>query len=188
MPFYLTYPTRWGYIIVHAAEGWQTLSSGSVPIMISGAVTSIICRKNEMPQTVPESPQVSELTAKPILLIADDEEIIRARLTDMGVMLGFKVYPARDGAEALQIFQQMSPDIAILDIYMPRMNGLAVMQRIKESKPDCPVILITGFLHFEQLVYKNKIKPDGFISKPFNLNTVVNALLKLVLNKGIKLS
>ena len=43
-------------------------------------------------------------------------------------------------------------------------------------------------MHFEQLVQKNLIKPDGFISKPFNLNTVINALLKLVLNKGIKLA
>jgi YesN/AraC family two-component response regulator len=141
-----------------------------------------------IPQTPPEAPQVSEKTTKPILLIADDEEIIRARLADMGVMLGFKAYPAKDGVEALRIFQQMNPDIVILDIYMPRMNGLAVMQRIKEARPDCPVILITGFMHFEQLVHKNQIKPDGFISKPFNLNTVINALLKLVLNKGIKLS
>jgi YesN/AraC family two-component response regulator len=141
-----------------------------------------------MQQIEAELPQVTEANTKPILLIADDEEIIRARLADMGVMLGFQSYAAKDGAEALRIFQQTNPDIAILDIYMPRMNGLAVMQRIKELKPDCPVILITGFMHFEQLVHKNQVKPDGFISKPFNLNTVINALLKLVLNKGIKLS
>jgi CheY-like chemotaxis protein len=157
--------------------------SGTASLQIVESV-----QEKGMPPPEPESPQASEQTPKPILLIADDEEIIRARLADMGAMLGFNACAARDGAEALQIFQQMNPDIVILDIYMPRMNGLTVMQKIKETKPDCPVILITGFMHFEQLVHKNHIKPDGFISKPFNLNTVIVALLKLVLNKGIKLS
>ena len=133
------------------------------------------------------TPQTQEQKQKPMLLIADDEEIIRARLQDMGTMLGFRVQTAKDGVEAWQFFQDLHPDIVVLDIYMPHMNGLAVMQRIKDSQPDCPVILITGFMHFEQLVQKNQIKPDGFISKPFNLNTVINALLKLVLNRGLKL-
>jgi YesN/AraC family two-component response regulator len=142
-----------------------------------------------MPQSASAPPSTSEPEAKqkPILLIADDEEIIRTRLKEMGLMLGFQAHAAKDGVEALQLYRDLHPDIVILDIYMPRMNGLAVMQRIKETQPDCPVILITGFMHFEQLVQKNQLKPDGFISKPFNLNTVINSLLKLVLNRGLKL-
>lgn len=140
-----------------------------------------------MVQMASMPPTNEEQSPKPVLLIADDEEIIRARLKDMATMLGFQAHTAKDGVEAMQFFNQLHPDIVILDIYMPRMNGLAVMQRIKETSPDCPVILITGFMHFEQLVQKNQIKPDGFISKPFNLNTVINALLKLVLNRGLKL-
>jgi YesN/AraC family two-component response regulator len=121
---------------------------------------------------------------KPILLIADDEEIIRVRLKEMSIMLGFEAYTAKDGAEAWELFLKHRPDVVILDIYMPRMNGLLVMQKIKETIATCPVILITGFMHFEQLVQKNEIKPDGFITKPFNLNTVINALLKLVVNNS----
>ncbi len=124
---------------------------------------------------------------KPVLLIADDEEIIRNRLQEMSSMLGFQVHAAKDGAEAWELYKQNKPDIAILDIYMPHMNGLAVLQKIKETNPLCPVILITGFMHFEQLVKNSQIKPDGFITKPFNLNTIINALLKLVLDKGLRL-
>jgi YesN/AraC family two-component response regulator len=130
-----------------------------------------------------EEPQTQELASKPVLLVADDEEIIRNRLRDMGLMLGFQSYAAGDGVEAMELFTEINPDIVILDIYMPRMNGLTVMQRIKETRPECPVILITGFMHFEQLVKKSQIKPDGFITKPFNLNAVINSLLKLVLNR-----
>lgn len=122
-----------------------------------------------------------------VLLIADDEEIIRNRLLEMSKLLGFKAFAACDGVEAWELYQQTRPNIVILDIYMPRMNGLAVMQKIKEVNPNCPVILITGFMHFEQLVQKSKIKPDGFITKPFTMNTVINAILKLVVDAGAQL-
>jgi two-component system response regulator HydG len=134
-----------------------------------------------------EAPAEAKERKSSVLLIADDEEIIRNRLLEMSKMLGFKAYAAGDGVEAWDLYQQTRPNIVILDIYMPRMNGLAVMQKIKEVNPNCPVILITGFMHFEQLVQKSKIKPDGFITKPFTMNTVINAILKLVLDVNVKL-
>ncbi|RJP76611.1 MAG: response regulator [Candidatus Zixiibacteriota bacterium] len=123
---------------------------------------------------------------RPLLLVADDEEIIRTRLQEMSAMLGFEVRTAKDGGEAWEQFQAQRPDIVILDIYMPKINGLQLMQKIKNTEPTCPVILITGFMHFEQLVKSQPIKPDGFITKPFNINTIINALLKLVLDCGQK--
>ncbi len=134
-----------------------------------------------------EAPAEAKERKSSVLLIADDEEIIRNRLIEMSKLLGFKAYAACDGVEAWELYQQTKPNIVILDIYMPRMNGLAVMQKIKEVHPNCPVILITGFMHFEQLVQKSKIKPDGFITKPFTMNTVINAILKLVLDANVKI-
>lgn len=114
------------------------------------------------------------------LLIADDEDIIRSRLKDLGEKLGFKVYAAKDGMEGWETFKEIQPDLVVLDIYMPRMNGLLLMHKIKESCPECPVILITGFLHYEQLIQKDRIKPDGFIIKPFHLEKIANLMLELV--------
>jgi YesN/AraC family two-component response regulator len=114
------------------------------------------------------------------VLIADDEEIIRNRLMELGEKLGFEVYTAQDGVEGWDVFRETNPDLAILDIYMPRMNGLLLMHKVKELAPEVPVILITGFLHYEQLIQKDRIKPDGFIIKPFHLEKIANLMLELV--------
>lgn len=114
------------------------------------------------------------------LLVADDEEIIRGRLQQLGEKLGFQVLAATDGLEAWEAYKKEAPDLVVLDIYMPRMNGLQVLHNIKETTPDCPVILITGFLQYEQLIQKDRVKPDGFIIKPFHLEKIANLMLELV--------
>ena len=114
------------------------------------------------------------------LLVVDDEEIIRERLKDLGEKLGLDVHTANDGVDGWEAFREVQPDLAILDIYMPRMNGLLLMHKIKEMQPDCPVILITGFLHYEQLIQKDRIKPEGFIIKPFHMEKIANLILELV--------
>lgn len=114
------------------------------------------------------------------LLVVDDEDIIRKRLRELGEKLGFTVHTANDGAEGWDKYKEVQPDLAILDIYMPRMNGLLLMHKIKEINPECPVILITGFLHYEQLIQRDRIKPEGFIIKPFHLEKIANLILELV--------
>ena len=122
------------------------------------------------------------------LLVADDEDIIRNRLKDVGEKLGFKVFTAKDGKEGWEIFKTVHPNLAVLDIYMPAMNGLLLMHKIKEHSPDCPVILITGFLHYEQLIQKDRIKPDGFIIKPFHLEKIANMIIELLSSKPAELT
>ncbi|TKJ42528.1 hypothetical protein CEE37_02240 [candidate division LCP-89 bacterium B3_LCP] len=113
------------------------------------------------------------------LLVVDDEDIIRNRLKELGERLGFLVHVARDGQDGWETFKREKPDLAIVDIYMPKMNGLLLMHKIKENSPTCPVILITGFLHYEQLIQKDRIKPEGFIIKPFHLEKIANLILEL---------
>lgn len=127
-------------------------------------------------------PAVENNDKKMTLLVVDDEEIIRERLKDLGEKLGLEVHTANDGVDGWDTFREAQPDLAILDIYMPRMNGLLLMHKIKEVQPDCPVILITGFLHYEQLIQKDRIKPEGFIIKPFHMEKIANLILELVEN------
>ncbi len=127
-----------------------------------------------------KEPEMDKMEEARTLLIVDDEEIIRNRLKELGEKLGFTVYTAADGMEGWEMFRQVLPDLAILDIYMPKMNGLLLMHKIKENFPECAVILITGFLHYEQLIQKDRIKPDGFIIKPFHLEKIANLILDLV--------
>ncbi|PIY97056.1 MAG: hypothetical protein COY66_01475 [Candidatus Kerfeldbacteria bacterium CG_4_10_14_0_8_um_filter_42_10] len=117
------------------------------------------------------------------LLVADDEEIIRQRLVELGGKMNFAVTAASDGDEAWKLFQKDPPDLVVLDIYMPRINGLTVLHHIKGIRPDCPVILITGFLQYEQLIQRDKVKPDGFIIKPFHSEKLANLMADLVRRK-----
>lgn len=119
------------------------------------------------------------------ILVADDEPIIREHLKKIGEMLGFKVHTAADGSDAWESYKMLFPDLVVLDIYMPKMNGLTVMNKIKEKDDSCPVLLITGYSHYKQLVQNNQIKPDGFVAKPFSVQTIVNEILKLIQKKGI---
>jgi len=119
-------------------------------------------------------------TARPRILVADDEPVIRQRLQELGENLGFQTQAARDGMEAWEMYQDGRPDLAILDIYMPRMNGLTVLARIKESDPEVPVIIITGFMHYEQLIMSGGgIRPDGCIIKPMNSTQTAQLILNL---------
>ena len=114
------------------------------------------------------------------LLIVDDNQQIRHWLSMLGEKLGLDVAKARDGEHALKVFKEFKPDAVILDIYMPRMNGILAMHKIKEMDPDCPVILITGYGHYQQLIQSNKVQPDGFILKPFRIQVIADRVLKLL--------
>jgi CheY-like chemotaxis protein len=127
-----------------------------------------------------EANPVSNLCSSRKLLIVDDEQQIRMMLKDLGERLGMEVDVAIDGEMGLEAFQQFKPDIVILDIYMPRMNGLMAMAQIKQMDPDCPVILITGYNHYKALMESRKTIPDGFILKPFQVRTIAKQMILLL--------
>jgi len=120
---------------------------------------------------------LGQLKAK--LLVVDDESSIRRHLQTLAESLGFEVCAASDGVEGWQAFLTERPDLVILDIYMPRMNGLALLSKIKADAPECPVVLITGFLNYEQLIKAGGDKPDGCIIKPLNLKKTGDLLVRL---------
>jgi two-component system response regulator HydG len=120
------------------------------------------------------------------VLVVDDEPNIRMRLKELSEKLGYQVQTAADGVEGLECFKGFQPDLVVLDIYMPRMNGLAVLAKIKEISPACPVILITGFLHYEQLIQiNNSIRPDGCIIKPLNCAGTADLMQRLIQKRSV---
>ena len=114
------------------------------------------------------------------ILIADDEEQIVSTLGELSRRLGLEVGSAYDGNMALQEYQNIKPDIVVLDICMPGMNGLAVLAKIRAIDPDCPVILISGYQHYKHIMDSRKIVPDGFIMKPFRIKTIAQQILGLL--------
>lgn len=115
------------------------------------------------------------------VLIADDEPQIREILSIYFKKEGFKVIEAADGAEALVQVQAGKPDIILLDIMMPVLDGLEVCKQVRKIS-DIPIIMITAKDSDDDRILGLEIGADDYISKPFNTREVV-ARVKAVLRR-----
>jgi two-component system, NtrC family, nitrogen regulation response regulator NtrX len=107
------------------------------------------------------------------ILIVDDEESILKSLGGILEDEGYKPLYAGDGIEALAVARRESPDLVLLDIWMPRMEGLEVLQRLKEIYPGLIVVMMSGHGTIETAVKSTKMGAYDFIEKPLSLEKVV---------------
>ncbi len=110
------------------------------------------------------------------ILLVDDEEGIRKVLDISLSDSGFKVFTAETGKEALDIFRKMRPPIVLTDIKMPGMDGIKLLQKIKEESPDTEVIMITGHGDMDLAIRSLKFDATDFITKPINDDALEIAL------------
>lgn len=110
------------------------------------------------------------------ILLVDDEEGIRKVLDISLSDSGFKVFTAETGKEALDIFRKMRPPIVLTDIKMPGMDGIELLQKIKQESPDTEVIMITGHGDMELAIRSLKFDATDFITKPINDDALEIAL------------
>ena len=111
------------------------------------------------------------------VMIADDSDAIRLLLKKM-VSLGEHelVGEAEDGAEAVEKFNTVKPDVLLLDLSMPKKDGLTVLKEIKETHPDAKIIMLSGDDSKDMI---NKCLEAGafsFFPKPFNFDQVIKTL------------
>lgn len=106
------------------------------------------------------------------VLIVDDEPQIREILSIYFKKEGFKVIEAADGAEALVQVQAGKPDIILLDIMMPVLDGLEVCKQVRKIS-DIPIIMLTAKDSDDDRILGLEIGADDYISKPFNTREVV---------------
>jgi len=104
----------------------------------------------------------------PRILIVDDEEDIRDILTDRLRMYGYEALTASDGAGALEKVGEMSPELVLLDIRLPDLDGMEVLSRIKRQHPETLVIMITAYGTIQRAVEAVKQGAYDFIEKPFD--------------------
>lgn len=97
------------------------------------------------------------------------------RWSEHGIHL---VGTATNGEDGLRLIEEMSPDIIITDIRMPKIDGMALTERVKAKYPTCKIIFITGFTDFEYAQQALKLGAFDFIAKPFSLAEIVEAVLK----------
>jgi len=116
------------------------------------------------------------------ILIADDEETIRFVFSQMLEREGLEVVTAQDGAEAVERFHEVKPDLVILDIVMPRMNGFEACRKIK-GDPDnrlTPIIIVTSSSAADNRMKGLEAGADDFLSKPVDRTEMIARVRSLL--------
>jgi DNA-binding response OmpR family regulator len=126
----------------------------------------------------------------PNLLLAEDESKIRERLARVLEGEGWKVLQASDGEDAVNIFQGEKVDVVLLDIKMPKKDGLTALKEMRSISDDFEAIILTGFGDESTAIQAMRSGAIGFIRKPLDLDhlivTVEKAIEKLKLNRALK--
>jgi two-component system nitrogen regulation response regulator NtrX len=110
------------------------------------------------------------------ILIVDDEKDIRISLTGILEDEGYQITTASTGAEALEKAREDLPDLVLLDIWMPGMDGLETLGKLKDLMPNLTVIMISGHGTIETAVRATKLGAFDFIEKPLSLDKVLIAV------------
>ncbi|MEX1299244.1 MAG: sigma-54 dependent transcriptional regulator, partial [Desulfotignum sp.] len=109
----------------------------------------------------------------PAVLIVDDETTIIESLSGILSDDGFEVIHAFNGYEALKKIETESPDIVLLDIWMPGIDGIETLREIKQKFPNIPVVMITGHGSIESAVDATKSGAFDFLEKPLSIDKVM---------------
>lgn len=118
------------------------------------------------------------------ILFVEDEDILRNQISETLKIFFEKVYIAKDGIEALELFREEKPDIILSDIKMPKMDGLKLSEKIREKNHNIPIILLTSFSDQTTLLKALNIGIDGYILKPLELNNFLETFEKVLKRKG----
>jgi len=110
------------------------------------------------------------------ILIAEDETIIRLDLRELLEQAGFEVVAeARDGEEAVELARLHQPDLALMDVKMPRLDGIEAARRMLEERP-IPIVMLTAFDQRELVERAAEAGVYGYLVKPFREQDVVPAI------------
>jgi two-component system, OmpR family, response regulator RegX3 len=122
------------------------------------------------------------MSTEATLLLVEDEESFIDALTVGLTREGFKVVVARDGAEALACFDEVAPDLVLLDVMLPKMSGLDVCRALRK-KSNVPIIMVTARAGEIDTVVALEVGADDYVTKPYRLRELV-ARMRAVLRRG----
>lgn len=110
---------------------------------------------------------------KPLILIVDDEVGVRELLTDALSLGGYDTLEAKDGMSALTLIRKQKPDLLIIDINMPIMDGFELLERVRESKNQVPAIMLTARKDRADVSRGLRLGADDYVTKPFGLEELL---------------
>ena len=130
---------------------------------------------------IPMGQQPSEDTKKKILVVDDEKRIVDILIYNLQKE-GYNTIEANDGEEAIKIAMEQKPDLILLDIMLPKMDGLAVCKRIRHSLPNVPILMLTAKAEEIDKILGLELGADDYITKPFSVRELM-ARIKANLRK-----
>ena len=116
------------------------------------------------------------------VMIVDDTEFLRLRITRMLTEDGFNTVEAEDGQIAVNVYKNEHPDLVLMDLSMPNMDGLTALRKIKEHDPQALVIMLTALGQESTVLEAIQSGAKDYIVKPFQKERVLSAINKLLCN------
>jgi len=120
------------------------------------------------------------------IMIVDDNEELCGMLSHLVEQAGFHAQVVYDGEAALKRIHSRSPDVMLLDIKMPNMDGMEVLRQVKEIDPDLPVVMITAFAEIHGAVEAIKAGAHDYLAKPFDNNEVIRVIYRALAERDLK--
>jgi two-component system nitrogen regulation response regulator GlnG len=120
------------------------------------------------------------------IMIVDDNEELCGMLSHLIGKAGFNAQVVYDGEVALKMMHSRSPDVMLLDIKMPNMDGMEVLRQVKEIDPDLPVVMITAFAEIHGAVEAIKAGAHDYLAKPFDNNEVIRVIYRALAERDLK--
>ena len=131
-----------------------------------------------------EEPQLLQEGEKSTILVVDDEEIIRDLCSR--ALKDYRVLQADNGRDALQILNNEHVDLILVDVMMPIMNGLDLLQQVKDRDAEQLVIVMTGYADKDIIMRALKARADDFIQKPINLLQLKTSIAQALEKKALR--
>ena len=122
------------------------------------------------------------------ILVVDDEEEIRRLLTGLLTLAGFNVAAAGSGREALASVEQEPPDLIILDLGLPGMDGLEILRRIRERGGAAKVVVLTGYGTAQRAREAMALGVRDLLGKPFDLDRLLRIVVEAVEGETLRLA
>ncbi len=120
------------------------------------------------------------------IMVVDDEHLIRWSLEQNLKKQGYEVVTAASGEDALKLLKDDAPDLMLLDIQLPGIDGLTVLERVKEMEEEIIVIMVTALGVLETAVKAMRMGAYDYINKPFNLDELAIVIKKALENGELK--
>jgi len=114
------------------------------------------------------------------ILVVDDAEFLRVRLTKMLDVDGYEVFQAENGLKAVALYKEIHPDVVLMDVTMPEMDGLTALKEIVSFDAKARVIMLTALGQESVVLEAVKSGARDFIVKPFEHERVSKAITKLL--------